>query len=321
MVAGLGAGLLTVGLLAGMFLPKGASVATASSAEPAAVLAANAGTVWSVAFDPQSDMVAMGLEDGSVRLWNWPQQAMESTLEAHRGIVWSLKFSDDGQFIASSGYDKLLKIWKRSTLEPLTEFVHPSGVRGLAISGSQLYTGDASGGIHKWTLDSKEPLLSAQQPGVVYTLALSPDDKTLASAGSDKTIHLWNAETFKPKLKLEGHAGPVNGLAFNARGDRLASAGWDGKVRLWDAAGGKLLRQWEGHQGDIWAIAFSPDGRNLATGGGSDGAVKIWEAETGELLATYLGHNTAVDAIAFNRDGTLLVSGGRDGAARIWRTK
>lgn len=322
-IAAFGAVLLAIGVVVGgMLLPRfiASPAAPSSSAEPAAVLSADAGTVWSVAFDPQSDIVAMGVEDGTVRLWNWPRQSIESTLEAHRGIVWQVKFSDDRQYMATAGYDGLLKIWNRSSLEPLLALEHSSGVRGLAIHGNRLYTGDASGGLHVWTLESKERLLTAQSDGVIYGAAISPDGKTLASTGNDKIIHLWNAETLKPKLKLEGHTGPVNSVSFNAAGDRLASAGWDGRVRVWDAADGKLLHQWEAHHGDIWAIAYSPGGRTLATGG-TDAAVKIWQGETGELLATYLGHNTAVDAIAFNHDGTLLASGGRDGAVRIWRMK
>jgi eukaryotic-like serine/threonine-protein kinase len=319
-LAAVGAVLVTAGLLAGMFLSRGShSTADASSAKPVAVLAANAGSAWSVSFDPKSDTVAMAVEDGSVRLWDWPTKTIQETFDAHRGVVWALRFSDDGAFLATAGDDGLLKIWSRAKQEPLQVFEHPNAVRGLAISSDgKFFAGDRKGGLHVWSLESSEPLLTAQQPGAVYTVAISPDGKTLATAGSDKTIRLWNAQTLKQKLLLEGHAGPVHSLSFNRDGDRLASAGWDGTIRVWEPSGGKLLNSWNGHGGDIWTIAFSPKGARLATGG-QDGAVKIWEAETGTLLATYVGHHTTVHTIAFNRDGTLLGSGGRDGAVRIWR--
>lgn len=318
-----GAVLVAVGLLAGTFLPQfiGSRGELKSDAEPVAVLPAKAGSVWSVSFDPKSDTVAMAVEDGSVRLWDWPTRNVQATFDAHRGVVWSSLFSADGKYLVTAGDDGLLKVWSRSSLETLKTFDHPNAVRGLAISpDGKLFAGDRKGGLHLWSLDSSEPLVTAQQPGAVYAVALSPDGKTLATAGSDKIVRLWNPDILKLKLPLEGHAGPVYGLSFNHSGDRLASAGWDGTIRIWDPAGGKLLRSWEAHGGDIWSVAFSPNGEKLASGG-IDGAVRIWDATSGQLLATYLGHKVAVHTIAFNHDGTLLGSGGRDGAARVWRIK
>lgn len=318
-VGSLGAGLLALGLIGGMVLPRFLATGPVSSAPPAAVLELKAGSVWSVAFEPDSDVVAMAVEDGAVRLWNWPQQTIDSTLEAHRGTIWAAKFSADDQHLVTAGDDGRLKVWRRASLELLKEFKHSNSVRGLAMSNDgKLFAGDRDGLLQVWSLDSDEPLLTAQQPGAVYFVALSPDGKTVSSGGSEKTIHLWNAETLKPKLKLEGHAGSVYGLSFGPLGDRLASGGWDGTVRVWDVASGKLRHSWEGHKGDIWSITYSPDGKLLATGG-TEGAVKLWDAETGKLLATYLGHNTTVHTVAFNQDGALLGSGGRDGAVRIWR--
>jgi len=319
--AAIGAGLLALGLLAGMFLPRFSTSpgAPVSAAEPLAVLQANSGAVWSISFESGGDTIAMAVEDGTVRLWDWPKQTIQETLDAHRGTVWASKFSADGKILATAGDDGLVKIWSRSKQEPLKVFEHPSAVKGLAIGdGGKIFTGDRKGGLRVWSIDADEPLLTAQQPGALFAVAISGDGKTLATAGSEKTVRLFNAETLTQRLPLEGHAGPVFGLSFNAAGDRLASAGWDGTIRIWDPAIGKLLHSWEGKSGDIWSVAFSPKGGKLATGG-TDGSIRIWNPESGKLLATYLGHKTAVHSIAFNGDGSLLASGGRDGAVRIWK--
>ncbi|MFO0917784.1 MAG: serine/threonine-protein kinase [Planctomycetaceae bacterium] len=323
--AGIGAAFLCLGLLGGMFLsnrPPGA-VEAVSSAAPLAVLNANAGTVWTVAFNPAGDSLAMAVENGSVRLWDWKSKKITSTFPAHRGVVWEARYSSDGSFFATAGDDGLVKLWKPSQSEPFQVFAHPNAVRGLALAhhDQTLTAGVRDGSIRLWSFDHPEqPIAETEQTGAIYAIAISPDDQTLASAGTDKTIRLWNAKTLMPKLPLEGHNGSVYGLSFHPDGTRLASAGWDQTVRIWDVGDGMLLRSWEGHDGDIWAVAYSPRGEKLATGG-HDGAVKIWNADTGECLATYLGHKLAVHAVAFNHDGTLLVSGGRDGSVRVWNVE
>lgn len=323
--AGIGAVFLSLGLVGGIFLAnRPAAQATASSsAEPVAVLSANAGTVWSLAFDRSSKMLAMAAEDGSVRLWDVPTKSVSATFDAHKGIIWSMRFSrDEGEWLATAGDDALIKLWKTSQSEPFKVFKHDNAVRGLAVSHDDktLYAGDRDGGLRVWSVDSDESLKSAQQSKAIYTVAISPNDETLATAGSDKVIRLWNAKTLTQKLVLEGHAGQINGLAFNHDGSRLASVGWDKTVRIWDAGSGQVVKTWDGRSDDIWSVAYSPDGTRLATGG-HDGAVKVWNAETGELLASYLGHKIAIHTVVFNQDGTLLASGGRDGAVRIWKVK
>ena len=70
--------------------------------------------------------------------------------------------------------------------------------------------------------------------GYIYSVAFSPDGKTLASGSWDDTVRLWSAETGSWLRTLKGHSRMVAGVAFSPDGSTLASAAWDGKVKLWD---------------------------------------------------------------------------------------
>lgn len=329
MAVAIGAVFSLLGLFGGVFLANrgwvpagrpGPNAVVTAGVAPIAVLSANAGTVWSVGFDLPDKTVVMGVEDGSVRLWDIASQSVKSTFLAHRGIVWSSMFSHTCEVLATAGDDGLIKIWDVSKSEPLREFHSPNAVRGLAFShdGTQLFAGDRNGGLRVWGTKSGETIAETQIPrSAIYSVAVSPDDETLATAGSDNVVRLWNAKTLVQKLPLEGHSGPVYGVAFSRDGHRLASVGWDKQVRIWDVNSGLPVRTWDGLSNDLWGVAFSPDGTKLATGG-HDGGVRLWNAETGELIETYSGHKITVHTVAFDHDGKMLASGSRDGSVKIW---
>ena len=178
---------------------------------------------------------------------------------------------------------------------------------------------------------------------LVHCVAVSPDGKTLATAGFDNLVKLWDVGpdgTLKLAKVLVGHSAPVYGVVFHPADTKIvATASQDKTARIWDVTEGKAKAgskdapeavfevtkakfELKGHTDIVDTIAFSPDGKTLATAG-ADKAVKLWNPADGKELKSLGTHDGSVYAVAFSPDGKLLASAGagKDNLVKIWDVK
>ena len=163
-----------------------------------------------------------------------------------------------------------------------------------------------------------KPVTLGGHPDFVYSVAFSPDGKTLASGSGDNTIKLWDVPTGKEQATLKGHTGWVTSVAFSPDGKTLASGSWDKTIKLWDVATGKELATLQGHTSFVLSVAFSPDGKTLASASG-DKTIKLWDVADGQGdRPPSRDTRTGFSCVAFSPDGKTLASGSVDKTIKLW---
>ncbi|KAI8346005.1 hypothetical protein B0O80DRAFT_503828 [Mortierella sp. GBAus27b] len=165
-------------------------------------LNANSGTVRSVVYSPQGDMILSWHESGSVLLWN-----LDTGVSQHLCT--------------------LRAIWQiMRVLVPPTERMVASG------SSDSI--------IRLWNIENSTYQHTLYCTSCIISLAFSPQEHQLASSESNKSVRIWDMETGDCLMILVSHHSMWYNIfiTYSQDGHSLIS-GCDNELRLWDVASGQ----------------------------------------------------------------------------------
>lgn len=244
------------------------------------------GEVNAIAYQPGGRLMATGGEDGATRLWDAKTGELVRLLLG-QGPVKNLSWSPDGKFLASCSR------------------FHPSILIWDAASGVLLRD------------------ITNESCKAFWSIAWSPDGRSLAAGRSEPTILVWDLASGTPPMGLQGHGSGVWSLAWSPDGRLLASTeSVDQTVRLWDVRQRRLLQTFRGADGSTYGVAFAPDGSQIACAHFSNNVpASICKVPSGKLFQTMTGMVGYCSAVAWSPDGASLAGGSHnspDVAFGVW---
>lgn len=232
--------------------------------------------VMRLAFLPDSQRVLIAHESGHLATWAFASPAPIRQFNGHGGGIFSLVFSHDGRTLASASADRTVRVWDVATGGQRAQLNgHQGTVFSLALSADSalLVSASGDGTIRLWDWLGGRQLKQIDAPGALYTVALHPDGNSVAAAGIDRKIYLFDAVAGTLRQTLEGHPDYIYRVTFNHAGNRLLSCGYGGNLMVWEYPGGKQLFAARA-KGVLNYTAYSTDDTRLVTAS-DDGAARI----------------------------------------------
>ncbi len=215
--------------------------------------------------------------------------------EGHTSSVSKLIFTKDGSEIITASYDKTIRIWDTNSGKLKRTF------RGYMSDGAQ---------------------------GMHYCMALSPDNKLVATGGwlqgnydGDPligAIRIYDYNSGKIVKVLKGLTNVVHCLEFSQDGKFLAASCGNGDIMIWDTKDYNKYFSGNIHSKSCYNLSFSPDSKNLVTVS-ADLSIKLFSIQRKKVISEVKNaHKDVIYRTLFSPNGKYIVTSSFDGEIKLW---
>ncbi|XP_071823388.1 angio-associated migratory cell protein-like isoform X2 [Apostichopus japonicus] len=249
----------------------------------------HSGSVFACALEPTTGSLAIsGGEDDKAYVWNTSDGAVILECSGHKDSVTCVGFNREGTLAASGDMSGIIKVWKVESKEELWSF-----------EGSDL----------EW-------------------LRWHPVANVLLGGTSEGDVWMWKVPSGDTKM-MQGHGCLTSCGRVLPDGKRCIVGYEDGASKIWDLKDQALLHHIKagghGHSDSITCMDCHKD-NVMALTGSVDGTAKLLNTNTGKVVATFpagaidesIGDTNSVESLEFSSSQSLVAIGSLNGLLSIW---
>ncbi|XP_071404072.1 WD repeat-containing protein 27 isoform X3 [Pithys albifrons albifrons] len=278
--------------------------------------------IFSVQYSGDGEMLACGLADRAVLIFNSNLTDMYNVFSGHDGAVNSVGWSHDRNWLVSASQDRTLRVWSVCNKEPALILFYFLDTFILLCCGAEFHLLS----FHPDT--TKDDLKRYKQRSVCKLVQKFPMASTMEitslsavndfysyvvlTAGSNRALEVFDLNAgCSTAVMPEVHTRSVHqicqnkGSSFSTQQPEaynlfMTTAAGDG-IKLWDLRTLRCERRFEGHSSRCYpcGIAVSPCGRFIASGS-DDKYAYIYELRSSTFLHRLGRHSESVINVTFS---------------------
>ena len=254
-------------------------------------------TVKDIRISPDSELIAVGRNNGEVEIWSKRGQQLTQTLAAGLPDISLLNFSPGGEYLAAYSSSGQAAVWNTSNWEPRPI---PEEVLSPQFTHNGLLVSRGADPAQVLVLaDMHDPLFTLPHAAPVVAIQVSPTEPIMAVLIEDWTIWLWDLSTGNFIDTLEETEG-IELVGFSDNGQVLVTTSDQGVIKVWSVAKAQLLDKHD-FGANIGYAYPAPSGEALVVEDYYSSASRLWrfdETQTTEVPGSFSGFSPSGDFFA-----------------------
>ena len=305
-----------------------------------------------LSISPDGRFLVSGSDDNLIKVWDLERRQEIRSMKGHQGSVLAVAVTPDNRYVVSSAdlNNGTLRMWdliKGDQVGCLKSVKDSIRALALTLDGCKAVYGFGAGIVHiddyriaigqtlkAWNLDEREtedlsvggnPIYDVMdepdpmENQTIQTLAVMRDNKRVIIGSTDKTLKIWELNTWALLHTLSGHNGSVQSVAVTRDCKYAVSGSADLTVKIWDLSQNKPVFTLVGHTAGVSCVSLTPCDRYIVSVS-LDSSLRVWDMENGKQIASITGEG-GLTSCAVAPDGKTIVAGDVSGRLLFLRIR